>query len=297
MRQITSVLVTSFEKHLINEEKSQSTVRKYVRSITFFMHWLCGREITKALATKYKNELCETHAPSSVNGAIAALNSFFCFAEWYDIRIKALKIQRRIFSDSDKLLTKNEYKRLLAAAKNKQSKNDKKYKENKKNGKSENIDRLYFLMQTLCSTGIRISELRYITVSAIKARQAVISCKGKTRIVILPTELCKILSSYVKKNKIKSGSIFVSRNGKPLDRSYIWRQLKALCAAAGVNKSKVFPHNFRHLFARTFYAVQKDIVRLADILGHSSVNTTRIYTTDTGDTCRKQLRKLGLLQL
>lgn len=152
-------------------------------------------------------------------------------------------------------------------------------------------------MQTICSTGIRISELRHITVSAVKSGRATINCKGKMRVVILPKELCKMLKSYIAYNNIKGGSVFVSRNGKPLDRSYVWKSLKSLCKKAGVSRDKVFPHNFRHLFARTYYSLQKDIVRLADILGHSSVNTTRIYTMSTDDVYRKQIQRLGLLRL
>lgn len=151
-------------------------------------------------------------------------------------------------------------------------------------------------MQTICSTGIRVSELRYITTSAVHSGQAIINCKGKMRVVILPKELCKMLKGYIREHKIKNGSVFVSRSGNPLDRSHIWKMLKALCKTAGVSKDKVFPHNFRHLFARTYYSLQKDIVRLADILGHSSINTTRIYTIETDAVHRKQLQRLGLLQ-
>ena len=269
----------SFKNYLFEEEKSENTIEKYIRDITFFMTWICGQEVTKILALDYKKQLCEKYAPASVNAAISSLNSFFAYMEWHDIRIKALKIQRQIFSSKDKELTKAEYARLLTAAKNK------------------NNERLYYLMQTICSTGIRVSELRYITTSAIKSGQAIINCKGKMRIVILPKELCKMLKGYIKKNNIKKGSVFVSKNGKPLDRSYIWKMLKFLCESAGVSKDKVFPHNFRHLFARTYYSLQKDVVRLADILGHSSVNTTRIYTTETFDVHRRQIQKLGLLRL
>lgn len=242
------------------------------------MIWLTSREITKILTLEYKKELCEKYAPASVNAAISSLNSFFEFAGWHDIRIKALKIQRQIFSNKDKELTKAEYERLLTAAKNKKN------------------ERLYLLMQTICSTGIRVSELKFVTCEAVKKGQAVISCKGKMRTIFLPKELCRMLKEYIKEQGIKGGSVFVSRNGKPLDRSYIWKMLKNLCEAAGVSKDKVFPHNFRHLFARTYYSLQKDIVRLADILGHSSVETTRIYTIETGDICRRQIQKLGLLR-
>lgn len=278
MRKITNELILNFKNYLIEEEKSENTIEKYIRDITFFMTWLHQKEVTKILALSYKKELCEKYAPASVNAAISSLNSFFSYMEWHDIRIKALKIQRQIFSCKDKELTKAEYERLLTAA------------------KSKNNERLYYLMQTICSTGIRVSELRHITISAVKSGQAIINCKGKMRIVILPKELCKMLMKYIRENDIKNGAVFVSRNGKPLDRSHIWKMLKALCEIAGVSKDKVFPHNFRHLFARTFYSIQKDIVRLADILGHSSVNTTRIYTIETGEVHRRQMQKLGLLR-
>jgi len=278
MKKITKKSIAEFKQYLIYEEKSQATIDKYIRDVIFFMNWLNGESISKSVVLKYKQELTEKYAPASVNAALSSLNSFFIYNEWYDCKVKALKIQRQIFSNKDKELTKTEYERLLTAAKNKKN------------------ERLYYLMQTICSTGIRVSELKAITVPAVKSGQTTINCKGKMRIVILPKQLCKMLKDYIKENNIKSGSVFVSRNGKPLDRSYIWKMLKALCETAGVSKDKVFPHNFRHLFARTYYRLQKDIVRLADILGHSSVNTTRIYTIETGEVHRRQIQKLGLLR-
>lgn len=278
MRKITNELIHSFKTYLIEEEKSENTIEKYIRDVNFFMIWLNDQEVTKILALEYKKELCEKYAPASVNAAISSLNSFFAFTGWHDIRIKVLKIQRQIFSNKDKELTKAEYERLLIAA------------------KSKGNERLYLLIQTICSTGIRVSELRFVTYEAVKKGQAVISCKGKMRTIFLPKELCRMLKKYITEQGIKDGSVFVSRNGKPLDRSYIWKMLKNLCESAGVSKDKVFPHNFRHLFARTYYSLQKDIVRLADILGHSSVETTRIYTIETGDICRRQIQKLGLLR-
>lgn len=277
MRTITNEIVLKFKRHLIEEEKSENTIEKYIRDITFFMAWLRGRKVTKILVLEYKKALCEKYAPKSVNAAISSLNSFFGFMEWSDIRIKAIKMQKQIFANKDKEFTKVEYERLLTAA--------------------ENNKKLYYLMQTICSTGIRVSELRYITTSAVKTGQATISCKGKMRVIILPKELCNILERYIKENNIKNGSVFVTKNGKPLDRSYIWKLLKSLCESAGVSKDKVFPHNFRHLFARTYYSLQKDIVRLSDILGHSSINTTRIYTIETGEVHRRQIQRLGLLRL
>ena len=277
MKIITEKLIATYRDYLKEEEKSENTVEKYIRDTTFFMRWLSGREVTKLLALEYKKELCKKYAPASVNAAISSLNSFFCFMEWHEIRIKSLKIQRQIFSAKDKELTKREYERLLTAAKSKKN------------------ERLYYLMQTICSTGIRVSELRYITTTVVNTGQAVINSKGKMRIVILPKELCKMLKEYIRENQIKNGSVFVSCNGNPLDRSHIWKMLKALCKTAGISKDKVFPHNFRHLFARTYYSQQKDVVRLADILGHSSIDTTRIYTVESGEIHRKQIQKLGLL--
>ena len=192
--------------------------------------------------------------------------------------MKSLKIQKQVFASKDKELTKEEYDKLLDAARSKKN------------------ERLYLLMQTICSTGIRVSELKFITVAAVSSGVAEIRCKGKFRQVFLPKKLCKILTEYIRERKIKSGAVFISKNGKPLDRSNIWADMKKLCEVAGVSKDKVFPHNLRHLFARTYYSLQKDIVRLADILGHSNVNTTRIYTMEIGDVHRKQIERLGLLR-
>lgn len=275
MKKIENEDILCFKEYLIEEEKSENTVEKYIRDVGFFMRWLCGREVTKILVLDYKREMCEKYAPASVNAAIASLNSFFAFMGWHYIRIKSLKIQRQIFSSKE--LTRDDYQKLLTAAKDKKN------------------ERLYYLMQTLCSTGIRISELKFITVSAVKNRQTIISCKGKMRVVILPKKLCKALKEYIKKYNIKDGSVFVTKTGKPLDRSYVWKLLKSICKDAGVSRDKVFPHNFRHLFARTYYAKQKDIVRLADVLGHSSVNTTRIYTIESGAAHRKQIDSLNLV--
>ena len=194
------------------------------------------------------------------------------------MRVKNLKIQKQIFASTDKELTKTEYDRLLQVAKQKKN------------------ERLYLLMQTICSTGIRVSEVRYVTVEAVSRGIAEINCKGKRRQVFLPKQLCQILKQYIKEQKIKSGAVFVTKNGNPLDRSNIWSDMKKLCKAANVSEKKVFPHNLRHLFARTYYSLQKDIVRLADILGHSNVNTTRIYTMETGEIHRRQIQKLGLLR-
>ena len=278
MRKITTEIIKSFNDYLINEEKAAATVNKYLHDVGEFQIWLGEQELCKTAVLAYKSYLCERYAPASVNAALSSLNSFFNFMEWYDLRVKNLKIQKQIFASTDKELTKAEYDRLLQAAKQKKN------------------ERLYLLMQTICSTGIRVSEVRYITVEAVSRGIAEINCKGKRRQVFLPKQLCQILKQYIKEQKIKGGAVFVTKNGNPLDRSNIWSDMKKLCKAANVSEKKVFPHNLRHLFARTYYSLQKDIVRLADILGHSSVNTTRIYTMETGEIHRKQIQKLGLLR-
>lgn len=279
MFKITQDLIENFKNHLINEEKASATLEKYIRDIKAFFEWISGTEIDKQKVLNYKEYLIGKFAPTSVNSVLSSLNSFFEFNNWYELKVKMLKIQKQIFAQNDKELSKTEYERLLDAA------------------KAKSNQRLYLLMQTICSSGIRVSELQYVTVEAIKLRKATINCKGKMRIVILPKELCRMLTEYAKTQKITSGSVFVTKTGKPLDRSTIWKMMKALCESAKVSKYKVFPHNLRHLFARTFYTLQKDIVRLADILGHSSVNTTRIYTMESGEIHRRQIQKLGLLRL
>lgn len=279
IKTITQDLIENFENYLINEEKASATLEKYMRDIKAFFEWISGTEIDKRKVLDYKEYLIGKFAPTSVNSVLSSLNSFFEFNNWYELKVKMLKIQKQIFAQKDKELSKAEYERLLDAA------------------KAKSNERLYLLMQTICSSGIRVSELQYITVDAVKLRKATINCKGKMRIVILPKELCRMLTEYAKTQNLTSGSVFVTKTGKPLDRSTIWKMMKALCESAKVSKYKVFPHNLRHLFARTFYTLQKDIVRLADILGHSSVNTTRIYTMETGEIHRRQIQKLGLLRL
>ena len=276
-KNVTKELINNFKIYLYEEERSDNTIEKYMRDIRFFREWLQGRSIDKSLVIEYKKELCERYAAKSVNSILSSINAFFTFMGWYDLKVKTLKIQRRIFADKSKELSKSEYERLLTAAKDKKN------------------ERLYYLMQTIASTGLRVSEIKYVTCEAVRQGQAVINCKGKIRQIFLPKKLCQMLKQYIKSRKIKSGSVFITRSGKPLDRCAIWKMLKDLCESAGVSKDKVFPHNFRHLFARTFYSLQKDIVRLADILGHSSVETTRLYTMESGTEHIKQLQKLGLL--
>lgn len=277
---MTKFLTQKFKQYLIEEEKSSATIEKYMRDVMAFFYWLSGREIEKTTVLGYKQHLInENYAPASVNSVLSSLNSFFEFNEWHGLKVKMLKIQKQIFAERSKELTKGEYERLLDAAKQKKN------------------ERLYYLMQTICSSGIRVSELSAITIEAVKAHRANINCKGKMRVVILPRDLCKMLTEFAKRQKITSGPVFVTKTGKTLDRSTIWKMMKSLCESAGVSKDKVFPHNLRHLFARTYYSIQKDIVRLADILGHSSINTTRIYTMETCEIHRKQIQRLGLLRL
>lgn len=278
MKKITDKTIKDFRNYLINEEKAPATVEKYIRDLTAFSVWLKGAELCKEKVIEYKEMLKDTYAKTSVNSILASLNSFFDYKELYGLKVKNIKIQRSIFASKEKELTKSEYERLLSAAKRKGNR------------------KLFLLMQTICSTGIRVSELQFVTISAVKCGQADIDCKGKSRRVIIPDALCRVLKQYAKEQKITSGSIFVSKNGKPLDRSNIWKLMKSLCESAGVSKEKVFPHNLRHLFARTYYSIEKDIARLADILGHSSIETTRIYTMESGDIHRKQIQKLGLLR-
>ncbi len=276
---MTQENIEDFKNYLINEEKASATLEKYIRDITAFFTWISSGEIDKRTVLSYKDYLIGKFAPASVNSVLSSLNSFFDFIHWYELKVKMLKIQRQIFAQKEKELTRAEYERLLDAAKSKKN------------------ERLYYLMQTICASGIRVSEVSAITIESLKMKRANINCKGKMRVVILPKELCKMLLNYAKEQKITSGPIFITKTGKPLDRSAIWKMMKSLCEDAGVLREKVFPHNLRHLFARTYYSIQKDIVRLADILGHSSVNTTRIYTMESGEIHRRQIQKLGLFRL
>lgn len=253
--------VNGFKFFLTEEEKSEATIEKYIRDVRFFGEFISNREITKQEVMEYKKNLVENYAPASVNSMLVSLNCFLHFIERPDCCVKLLKIQRQMFVSEKKELTAAEYRRLLKAAQG---------------------TRLELVIQTICETGIRVSELKYITIEAVEQGRATVECKNKTRVIFIPTPLRKVLLQYIKKSGIKAGSVFVTKNGKPLNRSNIWRDMKALCEKANVAPGKVFPHNLRHLFARTFYSIERDIVRLADLLGHSSINTTRIYTIETG---------------
>lgn len=263
---------------LQSEEKSKNTIEKYCRDASAFAGYLAGSAVTKEKVVAYKTRLIEeNYAVRSVNSMLASLNSLFSFLDWTDLKVKSIKIQHQIYRPEEKELTKAEYIRLLSAAK--QNKNQ----------------RLNLLIQTICSTGIRVGELQFITVEAAKCGEAVVSLKGKTRKVFLVKELKRKLLRYAAEQKILSGPVFITRSGKPVNRTNVWREMKKLCAQAGVNPSKVFPHNLRHLFARTFYRMEKDIAVLADILGHSSINTTRIYIITTGDEHRRRMENMHLV--
>ena len=233
--------------------------------------------ITKEIVIAYKNHLQENYAVRSVNSMLASINSLFAFLNWFDLRVKSLKLQQKVFCSEEKELTRAEYKRLCQAAKQKKN------------------ERLNLIIQTICATGIRVSELQYITVEAAKCGEAIVNCKAKTRSAFIVKELKQKLLRYVAEQGIKSGVIFVTKNGKPINRTNIWREMKALCKDANVNPQKVFPHNLRHLFARTFYGIEKDIAKLADILGHSSINTTRIYIISTGTEHRRRMENMHLI--
>ena len=275
---ITAENLSAYREYLKSEEKAAATVEKYGRDVRAFAAWLCGAEATKQSALDYKQYLHEDQLreAAGINAVIAALNSFFAYMEW-SIKLKPLKIQRQTFRAAEKELTKDEYERLLKAALAKGS------------------ERLYLVLQTICSTGIRVSELRFVTVEAARSGMAVITNKAKTRTVFIPNKLMPLLLKYAKGRGISSGCIFTTKSGRPLDRSNIWAEMKKLCVAAEVEPSKVFPHNLRSLFARMFYGAEKDIARLADILGHSSVDTTRIYLMESGETHRKRVDALGLV--
>lgn len=275
-RVLTEKDIEIFHKHLIREEKSTATMEKYLRDVRAFLVFAGRETVTKDLIMSYKQALLEkNYAVRSINSMLASLNSLLDFLDWSDCKVKSLKIQRQTYCTEEKELTKGEYLRLLKAAKG--------------------YPRLNLIMQTICGTGIRVSELKYFTVEAVRHGEIIVCCKSKTRTILLPGKLKKLLLEYARKNGIRSGAIFVTRNGKPLNRSNIWAQMKKLCESAGVKTSKVFPHNLRKLFACTFYGIEKDIAKLADILGHSSINTTRIYIMSTGTEHRRKIERLGLV--
>ena len=274
---ITGTELTAFAAVLRTQGHGPATVVKYHREAAAFAAWLGEKALTAERAAEYRDRLTACRTTTGANGAVSALNKFFAFLGRQDCRLRGLPVQRRLCRDEGRELTQGEYKRLLTAARRRKR------------------ERLLLAMEAICATGIRVSELRFFTVEAVRAGKAVVTNKGKTREVYLPGKLCKRLREYAKAHGVVSGPVLVTRGGQPLDRSNLWREMKALCREAKVAAGKVFPHNLRHLFARTYYKAERDLARLADILGHASVDTTRIYTMETGLTWRKKLDKLNML--
>lgn len=275
---LTMEQITAYGCHLDMEERSSGTIENYLRHTRAFAAWLDGAPVTKERAAGWKEHLLSNgYAPATINAMLASLNGLFHFLGWDECRVKFLKIQRSLFRDAGRELTRPEYDRLLETA------------------RARGQERLALLMETICATGIRVSEVRYITVEAARRGRAEIFLKGKIRTILLPGKLCRKLLKYARKNKTVSGEIFLTRNGTSLSRRQIWAELKRLCKYAGVEPTKVFPHNLRHLFATIFYKSCKDIARLADVLAHSSIETTRTYLVTSGTEHARQLDRLGLV--
>ena len=277
MRIMTEQMLGGFRGYLREEERSDSTIEKYLRDVRSFSAWNAGQEVTRESVSLWKEYLMKDHAPKTVNSMLAAVNAFFRSVGWLECRVKYLNMQQRVFRSESKELTREEYERLLSTA------------------RSVGRERLALLMEAVCATGIRVSEVRYITVEAARTGRTDISLKGKIRTILLPGKLCRKLLKYAKQRNIISGEIFLTRTGRSLSRKQIWAEMKALCILADVEPSKVFPHNLRHLFARVFYRSCKDLAQLADVLGHSSIETTRLYLIRTGSEHQKRLDHLGLV--
>ena len=276
-KQIALYQLSDFARQLQEDERSPATIENYLRHIRAFAAWAGGQAVTKDLATQWKEHLISQYRPGTVNTMLVSLNRFFGFLGWYDCQVKTLRIQRRLFREDCKELTREEYERLVSAA------------------QASGRERLVLLLETICSTGIRVSEVKYITVEALKLGKAEISLKGKIRTILLPNKLCRKLLKYAKKQKTVSGEVFLTRNGKGMSRKQIWAEMKSICAKAKVAATKVFPHNLRHLFARVFYKACRDVAKLADVLGHSSMETTRIYLISTGVEHAHTLERLRLI--
>ena len=276
-QKLQETMIPPYETALREAEKSAATMEKYLHHVRQFVAHDAGRRIDKALVLEYKTRLGKLYAPSSANAALAAVNGFLRFWGFESCCVKPFKVQKQVYCSEEKELTREEYVRLVRAAKEKSS------------------ERLALLLETICATGIRVSELPYITVEAAVRGEAVVHCKGKTRTVFLPAALQKKLRRYMQSQKIQSGPVFITRTGKPMNRSNIWREMKALCERANVAPSKVFPHSLRHLFARTFYSIDHDVAKLADLLGHSNINTTRIYIITTRAEHRSKMETMRLV--
>ena len=275
---LTAEQIGAYGRHLFSEDRAPGTREKYLRDIRAFARWLADRPADRELSAGWKEHLlAQGYAPATINSMLAAVNGLFRFLGWEDCRMKFLKVQRRLFRDKDRDLSREEYIRLLDAA------------------RGLGRDRLALIMETICATGIRVSEVRHITVEAARRGRTEITSKGKVRVILLPNKLCRKLLKYAQKQKTASGELFLTGNGKPLTRRQIWAEMKRLCRWAGVAESKVYPHNLRHLFATAFYRASRDIAKLADVLGHSSIETTRIYLISTGAEHQRQLDRLGLV--
>lgn len=278
-RYITEKNLKDYQKHLYEEEKSSATIQKYLCDLKKLQAYAGNRELTKKGMIEYKEMLKDSHKYqlSSINSFLVAANRFFEYMGWYELKVKTFRIQKKAFLPENRNLTRKEYQRLVQIA--------------VKKGQN----RLSLILETICATGIRVSELSEITVSDVKRGTADIYCKGKARQVLIPKALQKKLLYYIVKNGVEHGAVFQTANGKAVDRSNIWREMKALCKDSGIPEEKVFPHNLRHLFAKSFYQIEKDIAKLADVLGHSNIETTRIYIKTTSYEHRRQLEAMGLV--
>ena len=280
-RVTTEQMLDEYQDYLMEEEKSQATISKYLCDLRKLAAYIAGREVDKKLIREYKEKLLneDHYKVSSINSFLVAANRFFGFMGWHDAKVKTYKVQKETFCPENKHLTRAEYFRLVKAAAAKGKK------------------RLAMILQTFCATGIRISELQYITVEAVRGNSVRIHNKGKIRTILLSDDLRKALLYYIAQQGLKKGMVFCTSSGKAVNRSNIWREMKKLCKEAGVDEEKVFPHNLRHLFAQCFYQMKKDIAELADILGHSNIETTRIYIRTTGEEHRKQLNEMKLVMM
>ena len=276
-RRITEAILENYGRYLKEEERSRNTIEKYLRDIRSFQCFLTDRPVSRQELAAYKEELKKQYAVQSINSMLSAINSFLRHCGWADCCVRQIRVQRQVFCAREKELSRAEYVRLVETA------------------RRQKRERLEAALQTICATGIRVSELPFVTVEAVNRGSTGVSCKGKYRQIFFPRKLQRVLKQYIRKRKIRSGPIFVTGSGKVWDRSNLWREMKALCQEAGVAPGKVFPHNLRHLFARTYYSMKKDIAKLADILGHGSIETTRIYIMSTGAEHRRQIERMGLI--
>ena len=277
-RTLTDADIAAYASFLRQEERAPATIENYLRDIRVFRRWLEDRAVTKERVAEWKEHLlAKALAPATVNAKLSAVSGLLGFLGLGECRVKSVRIQRRVFRDEARELTREEYRRLLNTA------------------QRQGLDRLLLLMEKICATGVRVSEVCHITVEALRDMRADVALKGKVRSILLPRKLCRKLLKYAKRKKITSGEIFRTRSGRPMSRGQIWREMKAICQAAGVAPSKVFPHNLRHLFATVFYRASRDIAKLADLLGHSSIDTTRLYLMTTGAEHARQLEQLDLI--